>query len=162
MASVNAPCVVLEAAQDHGPDRRVDQEDRQQHQGRADEDPRQDPVAPLRLAAALDQRADADEQQPDAADADEQGDHREQELGEELIALAVAQVGRARGVAERVVDRGEEVLARPAGRSGRGCRCAAQAEADQAADRHGTRRAVRVRDPACGSTATSLLLTLPE
>ena len=42
--------LVLEAAQDRSR-RRVDQEDRQEHQGGADEDPRQDPVAPLRLAA---------------------------------------------------------------------------------------------------------------
>ena len=59
-----------------------------------------------------------------------QRDHRQQELGDHLIALAVAQVGRARGVAERVVDRGQEV--RPALRvvqdedAG-----AAQAQADQ-------------------------------
>ena len=76
--------LVLKAAQDRSR-RRVDQEDRQQRQGGADEDPRQDPVAPLRLEQA-DQRADAEEQQPDAADADRQGDRRQQDLGDQLIA----------------------------------------------------------------------------
>ena len=42
--------LVLQAAQDRSR-RGVDQEDRQQRQGGADEDPRQDPVAPLWLAA---------------------------------------------------------------------------------------------------------------
>ena len=100
--------LVLEAA-DHGDDRRIDEVDRQQHHGRRDEDPRQDAVAdPGRQA--LDQRARAREQEPDPADADEQRDGREQELGEELIALPVPQRLGARGVAEQVVDRGEELL----------------------------------------------------
>ena len=43
-ASVNPPFAVLEAAQDRSR-RGVDQEDRQQHQGGAGKDPRQDPVA---------------------------------------------------------------------------------------------------------------------
>ena len=120
--------VVLEAAQDRSGGR-VDQEDRQQRQGGADEDPRQDPVAPLRLEQA-DQPAHAEEQQPDAADAHDQGDHRQQELGDHLIALAVAQVGRAGRVADRVVDRGQEV--RPALRVVQDEDAAdAQAEADQ-------------------------------
>ena len=132
--------VVREAAQDRAR-RRVDQEDGQQRQGRADEDPRQDPVAPLRLQQA-DQRADADEQQPDAADADGQGDRRQQDLGDHLVARAVAQVGRARGVAERLVDRGQEV--RPALRVEQDEEAgAAQAEADQPGDRQDEARRVR-------------------
>ena len=107
--------VVLEAAQDRSR-RGVDQEDRQQRQGRAGEDPRQDPVAPLRLEQA-DQRADADEQQPDAADADDQRDHRQQELGDHLVALTVAQVGRARRVADARRRWRPGGSARPAGRS---------------------------------------------
>ena len=81
--------VVLEAAQD-GPRRGVDQEDPQERQGGAGEDPRQDPVTPLRREQA-DQRRHTDEQEPDAADADDQGDRRQQELGDDLIALTVAQ-----------------------------------------------------------------------
>ncbi len=99
--------VVLEAAQDRSR-RGVDQEDRQQREGRAGEDPRQDPVAPLRLQQA-DEPAHADEQQPDAADADRQGDRRQQELGDHLIALTIPQLCSARDVAQRLVDRGEQV-----------------------------------------------------
>ena len=115
LASVNWPCVVLEAAQDRSR-RGVDQEDRQQRQGGADEDPRQDPVAPLRLQQA-DQRAHADEQQPDAADAHRQGDRREQELGDHLVARAVPQVGRARACCPGRRRSRQEGSARPAGRS---------------------------------------------
>ena len=59
---------------------------------------------------------------------------RQQDLGDQLIARAVPQVGRAGRVADRVVDRGKEV--RPALRVEQDEDAAdAQAEGDQPGDR---------------------------
>ena len=60
---------------------------------------------------ALDQRAHAGEEEPDPTDAHEQRDRGEQELGDELVALAVPQRLGARRVPDQVVERREEVLA---------------------------------------------------
>jgi len=126
---------------------------REQRQGRADENPRQDPVAPSWLQLA-DQGAHADEQQPDAADANRQGDHRQQHLGEQLIARAVPQVGRARRVAQRLVDRGQEVG--PTLRIEQDEQAPdAHAEADQPGDRQDEARQTGRLDSSCGHPPSS-------
>ena len=63
-----------------------------------------------------------------------EGDRRQQDLGEQLIARTVPQVGRTLRVAQRLVDRGQEV--RPALRVEQHEDAPdAQAEADQPGDR---------------------------
>ena len=104
-----------------------------------------------------DQSAHAEEQQPDATDTHEQGDHREQELGDHLIALTVAQVGRAGRVPDGVVDRGQEV--RPALRvvQHEDAR-PAQTQADQAQDRQDEPRQPRTLSLSLSDRPDSVLL----
>ena len=96
LSSVKRAVVVLEAA-DHGDDGGIDEVDRRAaaSAGR-DEDPRagcdRGVFGRRRSTSVL----SAGEQQPDPADADEQRDRGEQELGDELVALAVAQQRRRR------------------------------------------------------------------
>ena len=78
--------VVVEEAAEEGRHGRVQQVCREQHEGRADKDPRQDAVAPSGSQQA-DEPADAEEQQPDAADADAERDRGKEELGKQLVAL---------------------------------------------------------------------------
>ena len=135
--------LLVEEAADHRGHGRIDEVDRQQDQGRCDEDPRNDPITELGREA-LDDRARARKQEPDPANPDEQRDGGEQELGEELIALPVSQRLGTDGVAEQVVDRGKDVLTAvrvdqdpdPEGRGD---------QPDQAEDQHRSRRAVRAR-----------------
>ena len=70
---------VEEAAENRG-DGRVEQIDGEQNEGRADKYPRQDPVAPSG-SQLTNEPADAEEQKPDAADADAQRDRGQEQLG---------------------------------------------------------------------------------